>query len=203
VTEHRDYERRQRPTELAKKFVDRFPSVFFSRVPEGERFLITCAVADLIRRERAVVFRLRDTASAAAWKLRENPAVAAPLLEAVEFADMADEDRELPTAKDEGEPRDLLASSRIIVNRHGSLNNGWWYHFDFQDDYSGQVFAVTFDTKSGIILSSKLEGASGEQVAAMFAFALEVRRRGWPEQPEMSARGHEVPLTTETPKEGA
>lgn len=200
MTETRDYERRRRPTELAEKFITRFSSVFLSRVAPGERMIIKAAVADLIRRERAIVFTLRDAASAAAWALRDvKPEVAAPLFEAVELADYADEDRALPTAKDEGEPRDLLASSRVIVNRHGALNNGWWYHFDFQDNYSGQVFAVTFDTKSGIILSSKLEGASAEQVAAMFAFALAVRRHGWSEQVEMSARGHEIPLT----KEGA
>lgn len=193
ASDKRDAERRKRPTELAEQFINRFARIFLGRFPPGERFFCKVAIADLIRRERAVIFKLRDTAAAAAWALRDSkPEVAAPLFEAVEFADLADEDRPLPNVETQGEPPELIPSRRVVCNRHGSLNNGWWYHFDFQDDYSGHVFAVTFDTKSGIILKASLEGASAEQVARMFAFALDVLRNGRAEQPEMKARGEEI-----------
>lgn len=168
-----DEKPRKRPTEIAIEIVEPFiqnPLGSPLDVPAGLRWSLKTRIADAIRRERVVIFKLRDAASAAAAELSGSyERLAAPLREAVEFS-QAEEDLTLPAFNSrlfEHSPSSRIACLDVSELTPGRLT------FAFEDTYSGKGFTLTFDAKSEVLCLARLDGASAEQVGSMVAFALE------------------------------
>jgi hypothetical protein len=166
---------RARPTEIARELVEgaqRGAAAALSTVvlPGGFKWALATQIADAIRRERVVIFRLRDAASAAASELSESyERLAAPLRAAVEFS-LTAEDLDLPQFN--APHFEHMPSARIACLDVRELTPGR-LTFEFEDNYTGKGFVLTFDAKSEILCGSRLEGASADQLGAMIRFALE------------------------------
>jgi hypothetical protein len=174
-----DEQPRPRPTEIARELVERAQAgaaAALSSVvlPGGFKWALATAIADAIRRERVVTFKLRDAATKAAGVLAEYARTQAldaelqRLREAVEFSH-ADEDLQLPAFNSrlfEHAPSARIACLDISELTPGRLT------FAFEDTYTGKGFSLTFDAASEVVCLAKVEEASAEQLGAMVAFAL-------------------------------
>lgn len=176
---------RPRPSELASELVERFvanPAGDRRPLTGGELWLLKTLIADAIRRERVVIFKLRDGATAAAEaaeslaaRITEPPTdnpdlqAAARAREAVEES-LTAEDLDLPRFN--APPFLHVPSARIACLDIRELTPGR-LTFEFEDNYTGKGYSLTFDAKSEVICLAKLEGASADQLGAMIRFALE------------------------------
>lgn len=165
---------RKRPTEIAIEIVEPFianPLGSPLDVPSGLRWSLKVLIADAIRRERVVIFKLRDAAEAAAGVFGDSraelvEAVRDRLREAVESS-LTDEDLNLPRF-------DAPLFSHVPSARVGLLEvvefTPGRLTFRFEDTYSGKDFSLTFDAGSDVLCQSRIEGASLDQLGAMLAF---------------------------------
>lgn len=176
---------RKRPTEIAIEIVESFvanPLGSPLDVPSGLRWSLKSRIADAIRRERVIIFQLRDAAREAAEMVGRvldastQAALERRLREAVE-ASLTDEDLELPrfdANRFEHAPSARLALLEVHELTPGRLT------FEFEDTYTGKGYFLTFDFPTEILCHSKTEGASLQQLGAMFAAAAAefAKRRG-------------------------
>lgn len=180
-------EPRTRPTEIANSIVERFVTNRLGtplNIPAGLLWTLRISIADAIRRERVVIFNLRDAADLAADFLTanaaqvEDPATGQEIfgrLRTAVASSQAGEDRELPRFN--APLFEHVGSARVACLEVVSLTPGR-LTFRFEDNYSGKPFFLAFDSASEVLCSATLEGASAEQLGAMVAFALgELRKR--------------------------
>lgn len=171
---------RKEPTDIAIQVFDKWASGngvgFPVAMHPNRRLLMVAEIARLIRRERYVTFKLRD-AAADAFAVVEQILDAAEGSQALAPSALPGLEKKLHFAlmlARENTEREGVGSrlpEDLILLQVGTLNNGWWLHFDFQDDKRGQTFALTFDYPSEVLLDFKLDGATAAQLVAMMEFA--------------------------------
>jgi hypothetical protein len=165
---------RKRPTEIATDLVERAQAgaaAALSTVvlPGGFKWALATAIADAIRRERVVIFKLRDAATAAVSLLPEGAATAALLREAVEFS-LVEEDLNLPAFNVRSFLHSPSARLGLLEVRAFTPDRA---SFEFEDSYTGKSFSLTFDRASEILCGARIDGASLQQLGAMFTTARE------------------------------